>query len=293
MNKKNVKHKVGFIGAGKIAYSLVPAVIKAGCKVVAISSTSLLSAKQLAVKNKITCFTDNAGGLVEKCDMIFLSVPDSQIDIVAKEISMLPGLEGKLFIHLSGTRNINSLLPLKKKGADIAGLHLLQTFPERKSTNIAGSYASVESDKKETVVMLKSLAAKIGAIPFTISSDEKVLLHIMCVFTSNFVNADYYNASLLYNKIKSKLPPVEKLLYPLSNENLKNIHKNGFQKALSGPIARKDFDSVERHLETLAGLCKKDKNIENVLETYAAQTMNILYMIKDNKKNPVKTKLKK
>lgn len=289
MNKITKKYKVGFIGAGKIAYSLVPAVIKSGYKVVSIASTSLLSAKQLAVKNKIKCFSNNARDLVENCDLIFLSVPDSQIEITAKEISLMPGLKGKLFVHLSGTKNIKSLAPLKAKKADIAGIHLMQTFPERKPANIAGCYASIESEKKNIERLLKSIAEKMGTIPFTVSSDEKILLHIMCVFASNFINANYYNASILYNKIKSKLPPIEKLLYPLSNENLKNIHKNGILKSLSGPIARKDFDSVDRHVEKLALLSAKDEQIRNVLETYAIQTLNILAMTRSKSNSPNKT----
>jgi len=281
MINKTEKYKTGFIGAGKIAHSLVPAVIKSGLKVVSISSKKLHSAKQLAVKNKVPYFSNNAGDVLERCNLIFISVPDSCIETVAKEISRLPGLKGKLFVHLSGTKNIHALASLKKKGADTAGFHLMQTFPERKPVNMAGSYASIETEKRITAQFLKSFALKIGAIPFTVKSEEKILLHIMCVFASNFINADYYNASLLYKKIKGKLPPIEKLLYPLSNENLKNIHMKGIQKSLSGPIARKDFDSVDNHLEKLTSLSKKDKSIENVLETYAIQTLNILYMTRN------------
>ncbi len=280
MSSKTLKHKVGFIGAGKIACSLVPAVIKAGHKVVSISSAKLLSAKQLAVKNKTPYFSNNAEDVIERCDLIFLSVPDSQIETIAKDISKLTGLKGKLFVHLSGTKNIHALASLKAKGADIAGFHLMQTFPERKPINMKGSYVSIEAEKRTIIRFLKSFAVKIETIPFIVKSEEKILLHIMCVFASNFINADYYNASIIYKKIKSKMPPLEKLLFPLSNENLKNIHKKGIKKSLSGPIARKDFNSVERHLEKLASLCKKDKSIENVLETYAIQTLNILHMIR-------------
>lgn len=290
MNSKAGKYKIGFIGAGKIAYSLVPAIVKAGYKVVSVSSSKLLSAKQLAVKNKITYFSNNARDLVDRCNLIFLSVPDSQIEIVAKEISRLPNLNKKVFVHLSGTKNISALKILKAKGAEVAGFHLMQTFPERKPINIAGSYVSIEAEKKGTAGLLKTLAEKMKAIPFTVKSDEKILLHIMCVFASNFINADYYNASLLYNKIKSKLPPLEKLLYPLSNENLKNIHQNGIRKSLSGPIARKDFNSVEKHLEKLASLSKNNKQLENVLDTYAVQTLNILYMIRNSKSDFKKSK---
>ena len=284
------KLKIGIVGAGRIAYSLTPALIKAGYEIVIISSAKLVSAKKLAKNNGIKLYSDNLIDVISRCNLIFIAVPDSQIEITANDIAKLQVIKEKVFVHLSGTKNIKALHALSKKGANVAGLHLLQAFPERKPVNFEHCYASVEASNKKTGLMLTKLAKNIGTVPFSITGDEKILLHIMCVFTANFINADFYNALLLYKKIKSKLPPMEKLLYPLSSSNLINIRDKGVIKSLSGPLARRDYDTVNEHLEKLFSIGKKDKDFSNVLESYAIQTLNLLMLSgktkNKNRKNP-------
>lgn len=273
--KKKDSLRIGFIGAGRIAHSLVPAFVKAGYNVNSAASRDLGSAWKLARKNGIRNFSNSPVSVAENCSLIFLSVPDSQIKTVAKELAKV---KGKTIVHLSGTEDIGCLKILRNRGAFTAGLHLLQAFPERKQVKIKGSYASVEASDDKTSKLIYSIAEEIGLIPFRITGKEKILLHIMCVFAANFINADYYNARLLYGRIKSTIPPIEKLLYPLSNANLSNIHKNGIEKSLSGPIARKDYDTVNRHLEELFEMSRKEKVFKDVLDSYAIQTLNLLRM---------------
>lgn len=272
------KYKIGIIGAGKIAYSLTPALIKAGYEIASVSSEKLSSARALAKNNRIKYYTDIIADTVAVCNLIFIAVPDSQIEIVSKTISKFPSVKGKIFIHLSGAKNVNSLKALKAKGACTAGYHIMQAFPERKKTSIKSCYASVEASERKTIGIVKEIAEKIETIPFVISSEEKIILHIMCVFASNFINADYYNALLLYRKIKSKIPPVENILYPLSQTNLNNIKTAGIVRSLSGPIVRKDYDTVNDHLNKLFLMSKKDKTLSNTLESYAIQTLNLLML---------------
>ncbi len=274
--KKKDKIKIGFVGAGRIAHSLVPALIKAGFTVSSVASRELSSAWHLAKKNKIKSFSNSAVSAAENCNLIVLSVPDSQIAGTAAEICRAKGLKGKTVLHLSGSEDISLIRVLRRKGVHTAGLHLLQAFPERKPVKIAGSYASVEASDEITSSLILSIAEDIGLNPFKVKGSEKIIIHMMCVFAANFMNADYYNANLLYKKIKSKIPPPEKLLFPLSINNLNNIHKEGVEKSLSGPIARKDYDTVNRHLEKLFEMSGKEKAFKDLLESYAIQTMNLL-----------------
>jgi predicted short-subunit dehydrogenase-like oxidoreductase (DUF2520 family) len=156
-------------------------------------------------------------------------------------------------------------------------------FPERKPFQLKGCYASVEASGPKTALLAKKIAVDLGTAAFNISGEDKILLHIMCVFAANFIQADYYNALLLYDKIKSKLPPVEELLFPLSKTNLDNIKKAGIKKSLSGPLARKDYDTVNEHLEKLYTLSKKESKFKYVLDSYAIQTMNLLLMNRNSK----------
>jgi len=277
------KYKIAIIGAGRIAHSLAPALIKNGFTVNSVFSSSFKSAKILADQNKNISAHTLLEEAVGHSNIIFIAVPDSQIGIIAGEISKIPGIKGKIFIHLSGALTIKVLSVLKKKGAVTAGLHIISAFPERKKTSIENFYASVETGDKITDSLIKNLASAIGLKPFNIADDEKIILHIMCVFVSNFIVADYFNAFRLYKKIKSKIPPMEELLPPLSAANLNYIKKNGIAGALSGPVARKDYETVNRHLEKLTRLSGKDKKFSDVLESYAIQTLNLMLMEKEFK----------
>jgi predicted short-subunit dehydrogenase-like oxidoreductase (DUF2520 family) len=279
--KQKTKLNIGIIGAGKIAHSITPALIEAGYNVVSVSSNRLKSAWGLADKNRIKNFSNSPSSTVEMCNLIFLSVPDQQLEIAARQISKLPGVKGKLFIHLSGTKNIKAIRALRAKGAVTGGLHILQAFPERKKAKIAGSYASIEASTTATAKKIKDIALDLGTKPFMINGEDKIVLHIMCVFAANFIQSDYYNAFLLYKKIKSKIPKLEDLLFPLSLANLHNIKKDGIKSSLSGPLARKDYETVNEHLDKLFRLGQKDKKYKDVLESYAIHTLNLLAMNKD------------
>jgi len=282
--KQKSKLKIGIVGAGKIAHSIAPALIAAGYNVVSVSSSKLKSAWELAGKNKIKNFSNSPSSTVEMCNLIFLSVPDSQLEIVSRQIAKLPGIKGKTFVHLSGTKDLKAIQVLRAKGAVTAGFHILQAFPERKKAKVAGSYASIEALSPAAGKRIKEIALDLGIVPFIIKGEDKILLHIMCVFAANFMQSDYYNAFLLYKKIKSRIPPLEELLFPLSLANLQNIKKAGIKKSLSGPLARKDYDTVNLHLDRLFKLGQKDKKYKDVLESYAIHTLNLLSMNKEKLK---------
>ncbi len=285
---------IGIIGAGRIAHSLVPALIKAGYKVASVSGASKESVKSLVTKNKIKNTSATIADTIKECGIIFIALPDHAIEQAASEIARAKNLKGKLFIHLSGSKTVASLKALSRKGGAAAGIHIMQTFPGRRPVTVKGCYASVEGNSSSSKSAARKIASDLGTIPFYIEGDEKMLLHIMCVFASNFINAGYYNALLLHRKIKSKIPPVEKLLYPLSITNLNNIKNEGIFNSLSGPIARKDYDTVNAHLDKLFALGRKEDKIKDVLESYTIQTLSLLAMNAEAKgkiKNVNSTKL--
>ncbi len=110
------KSKIAFIGAGKAAYSIADALIKAGYKIDFIISKNLFSSKSFSKKFKIKTYANCISGLIDCAEIIILSVPDNQIKITADEISKLKlHFSQKLFIHLSGANDISILSFLKRK----------------------------------------------------------------------------------------------------------------------------------------------------------------------------------
>ena len=265
-----MKRKITFIGAGKIAHSLVPALIENDYQVLQILSASLTSAKNLADKNSVSLYSDNLKELSEETDIIFLAIPDDKLEPVAKELSGLTiNFQEKLIIHLSGVKNVSSLKPLKNIGAATAGIHIMQTFPAKNKISLANSYAALESEDKNVLEVLRKLTSALGLIYFEISPEQKIYYHLMGVFASNFLVSNFIAVEKL-----SELTGLEKkfaieILDPLIQTTLNNIKSNGAAKSLSGVIARRDFESVKTHTEAL-------RHEPAILQSYLSLQLNLI-----------------
>ena len=273
----SLKSEIAVIGAGRISYSLVNALLKSGFKVSLIISRRITSAKKLAIKFKIKNYSSDLSFLSQDIKIFFLAVPDSQIFLVAKKISKLRlDFKNSMFIHLSGAEDISALNNLKKKGAHTASFHIMQTFPERKIINLKGSYAAIETNDKKAESFLLKLAKKLGLHPFKINSHKKNAYHIAGVYSSNFLVANQYYIEKLFAGIKSGMD-YKKVFAPISEMTLKNIDRNGILNAISGPVERGDIKTVKKHLKAL-------RNDRILRVNYISQSLTLLELIKKRDK---------
>ena len=283
----SLKSEIGIIGAGRVSYSLVNALIKSGFKVSSVISHST-SAKKLALKFKIKNYSSDLNIISPNIKIFFLAVPDRQIPSVAQQISKLRlDFKNSLFIHLSGAEDISVLNTLKKEGAYTGSLHIMQTFPERQVINLKNCYAAVETNSKKVRDSLFALAKKINLHPFRISSEKKVLYHIAGVYSSNFLVANQYYTEKLFNETRSGIY-YRKVFTPITEMAMKNIKHSGVLKAVSGPVARGDIKTVKKHLKTI-------RNDKVLRLNYISQSLGLLELIKkrDKKLSTVYEELRK
>ena len=269
----SLKSEIAVIGAGRISYSLVNAVLKSGFKVSLIISKHITSAKKLAVKFKIKNYSSHLSSLSPDIKVFFLAVPDSQIPSVAKKISKLRlDFKNSIFIHLSGAEDISVLNELKKKGAHTASFHIMQTFPEKKVINLKGSYAAIETNNKRAESFLFRLTKMLDLHPFKINSHKKIAYHIAGVYSSNFLVANQYYIEKLFGETKSGMD-YKKVFAPINKMTLKNIEENGVLNAISGPVERGDIKTVKKHLKAL-------QNDRILRVNYISQSLTLLELIK-------------
>ena len=246
--------KISFIGAGKVAFSLVPALLDKNYKISSVFDIHKESAAELAVKFNIKTYSDALFNLDAANNVIVISVPDSDIKTVAGLLALLElDFANTIFIHLSGSRNVRVLDALKNKGAYTASLHPMQTFPSRKKYSIKGTYLAVESENPGVRELLSELAEDLELVPFTVKTEEKIFYHLMGVFASNFFVANIYGAETANELMSDEMPDMYKLLKPIINATFSNIAKTGSVEALSGPIERGDFETIELHVNALSG----------------------------------------
>ncbi len=270
--------KITIIGAGKIANSIVPALLKNGFPVIQIISKSITSAKTLAKKNKIALYSNSLNELAEASNIIILAIPDGEINKTSLQLANTGiSFKRKLVIHLSGSLTIAELFPLQKAGAYCASMHIMQTFPSKTITSIQNVFCAIESNNEKIKSFLTTLVLKLGMNPLTITSENKVFYHLAGVFASNFLNANFFAASSVFGKINADNDAYKKVLSTTSTTTLNNILSRGYAEALSGPVERGDLFTIKKHLKAL----KKNKKDHLIKDFYIAGTLLLLEIAKE------------
>ena len=277
------KKHIAVIGAGKIAHSLIPALCESGYAVHSITSLHKKSAERLAKKYSIPVFSDDYSDIPPRCKFYLLCIPDEDLKRTALKLSRLKrALEGSLFIHFSGAESSEVLGSLKKRGAEAASFHIMQTFPSFKPVKIKGCYAAIETDNESVFGFLKRFATDLRLKPFKMETKGKSLYHLSGVYASNFFSGNIFIAETLFKNAGIKdIDPVE-VLMPIVNAALKNIKNLGPEKALSGPVERGDVLTIKKHLTELKDLAggKNTSREKLILRNYIIQSLLLLEAVK-------------
>lgn len=281
------KSKILFIGAGKIAASLIYHLKKSGYNVKGILSRDERSAAKFASRFKLDNHANNFDSVISDYRIFFLTVPDDQIANVSKQLSKLDiDFSRSLFVHVSGSENLTSLNPLKKKNANTASIHIMQTFPSKKIAKIKGSYGSIETNSAAAKKILNKIAGDLEVTTFTLNDEQKTAYHLAGVFAANFLTGNLFDTKKIMTQAGIKSVSPLKVMEPIVNSTLNNIKELGPERSLSGPINRGDVKTVKKHLKILKDFLKKDgPGFSNkiLLVNYIVQSLNLLEMVLENK----------
>ncbi|HEX9634946.1 MAG TPA: DUF2520 domain-containing protein [Candidatus Limnocylindria bacterium] len=166
-------------------------------------------------------------------DLVLLAVPDAAIAEVAQRVPIGPWVA-----HVSGATSLAALEPHVRRFS----VHPLQTLSnERGPEQLDGAFAAVTAETDEATRAGFWLAKTLGLRPFPLADPDKPLYHAGAAMASNFLVTLYRAAARLLEETNA--PP--EALVPLMNRTI----ENGF--ALTGPIARGDWSTVDAHLRAL------------------------------------------
>ncbi len=251
--------KLGFIGAGTVGTALALRLSQRGYRVVAVSSRSQTSAEKLAQAIN-DCRAVNKQAVADAADLIFITTPDGAIAPVVSEIKWHPG---QSVIHCSGADSTDILEPAKKSGAQVGAFHPLQTFASVKQAidNIPGSTFAVEAEEP-LLATLKDMATALDGSWIKLKASDKVLYHAAAVIACNYMVTLIKLATDLWQTFNVPTQQATKALMPLLRGTLNNIDNVGIPHCLTGPIARGDTGTINKHLIAL------EKVAPSLLSTY-------------------------
>ncbi len=290
----NKHSEIAFIGAGKVAHTLLPLLVKNHYAVKGIISRDEKSARALAKKYKLEFSGDNAENIPPEVKVFFITVPDDKISIAARRLSMIRKEFGDcMFVHTSGSAGSSSLDTVENKGGMTASFHIMQTFSSLKQTDIKNSFAAVETKFTGAERYLFSLGRILGLQSFKLNEEAKVYYHMAGVFAANFINANLFSSEKMLEKTGLSVENHYNIFETIINTTLSNINHKGPAASLSGPVQRGDSHTIKKHIEALSKL--KTGAGKKVMQSYIAQSIILLEIIKgrEGKLNQGQREIKK
>lgn len=266
--------KFGFIGAGKVGFSLGKYLKENNIDISGYYSKSQHSAREAAIFTKTKQY-NNLENLIKDSDTIFITTPDSEISVIWSEIDKL-SIKDKLICHCSGSISSEIFSNINNHGAYGYSIHPMFAISDKYNSykNLSQAFITIEGHKKH-IEFLKQLFSQLGNDVAIISKENKVLYHAASVTVSNLVLGLINNGINYLEECGFTHDMAIKALYPLIEFNLKNIREKGAINSLTGPVERGDLLTVINHLSVLK---EEDK------ELYKLLSKNILKIAKI--KNP-------
>ena len=250
--------RIGIIGGGKVGCCLAGYLKQ---ELQGITASSEAHSLQLAERFGLKPCTNVE--LVQRADVLLLTVPDRLIGAVAEQLvhecaesaateaaDSKQSLMGKIFLHCSGSMGLEALAPLQREGAHVGSLHPLQSFAGG-ATQLAGVYMAVDGDEAACEAAT-AIATALGGNPFRVPAAERAAYHAAACICSNYAVAVEALAQRLMSRWLGDEAAAWQALLPLFKGTAANLERTASPRtALTGPIARGDVTTVAKHLAVL------------------------------------------
>jgi predicted short-subunit dehydrogenase-like oxidoreductase (DUF2520 family) len=215
-----VAPRLRVIGPGRAGRSLASALNRAGWQVVGMHGRG-----------------DDIAGAGAGADLVLITTPDAAIAEVAAAIE--PS-DQPVIAHAAGSLGLDVLTGHHRRAA----VHPLVALPdpERGAERLFGSWFAVAGDP-----IVQRVAADLGGRWFEVADTDRAAYHAAAVVASNHLVALMGQVHRIAGGIGV---PGEAYLH-LAAGALQNVAEVGPADALTGPVARGDWDTVARHLAAI------------------------------------------
>jgi predicted short-subunit dehydrogenase-like oxidoreductase (DUF2520 family) len=188
----------------------------------------------------------------DDADVVLLCVPDTAIADVARGLAPGHGWIG----HTSGATPLSALDPHERR----FGLHPLRSFTRaRGAEQLDGAPAAVTGETEVARGVGFELARLLGLEPFALAEEDRALYHAGAAIASNYLVTLQRAAAEIFREVGAPEGAVRSLM--------QSVIDNGFE--LTGPIARGDWETVDRHLDALR---RRKPTLEPLYRTLAEAT---------------------
>jgi predicted short-subunit dehydrogenase-like oxidoreductase (DUF2520 family) len=181
---------------------------------------------------------EDPGGAAEGVDLCVVSTPDAAIAAVARRIDPVPAT---VVAHLAGSLGVEVLAPHARRAA----LHPLASLPDRVTgarALLAGIWWAVEGDD-----LARRVVADLGGRSLPATADTRAAYHAAACIAAN--HTVVLAAQLERVAAMAGLPAEP--FYDRAEVAVGTARGQGAGAALTGPAARGDWSTIDRHLDAL------------------------------------------
>ena len=250
-------NSVSIVGTGKLGSSLAVALKSKGYKISGLYSIGGDSQKKLCKQLGVSLNNDLVES-VSDFNIIFITVPDSQIANVSRQISQSANAESmkdKYVFHMSGALTSDELVDLERLGSVTGSLHPIQTFAGVSGPEIfEGVYFGFEGSC-DIYPVAKDIVDALNGKIVKIEKENKPIYHACACIISNYTVTLSHMVEKLLRVMKVENEIGVNAFMPLLKGTVQNIEKLGSVKSLTGPISRGDLNVVKGHIDALNDKC--------------------------------------
>ncbi len=225
------------IGTGRMAYHLGHAMVQADIQVLGITGRNADKA------NDLGRFLDRPVLRWEQplpeADIILITTSDDAIHEVAAKLDP----RSRVVVHTAGAVGLDVLAPHAHRGV----IWPVQTLSHGAPIDLQDVPLIVDGNTAEAREAVLKLARAISGSVFELTHEQREVMHLAAVLTSNFPVFLVREAQRLLKE--QRLPPG--LLMPLWRTTANKVSTIGPDQALTGPARRGDISSIQRHLDLL------------------------------------------
>jgi predicted short-subunit dehydrogenase-like oxidoreductase (DUF2520 family) len=192
------------------------------------------------------------GARCPDADVVILAVPDAEIANAAAAIErradgpraeVTPrGGTGPLVGHCSGATTLEVLAP-----HEAFSLHPLMTIPADGPSQLAGASAAIAGSSPHARGIAHQLALHLGLTPIDVADEDRAAYHAAASIASNFL----VTLEAAAERLATSSGIDRQALVPLVRATVENWASLGPERALTGPIARRDHETVSRQRQAI------------------------------------------
>ncbi|MCK6603085.1 MAG: DUF2520 domain-containing protein [Bacteroidetes bacterium] len=248
-------YRISIFGAGRLGSTLARHLHSLGNSPFSLISGSVSWLELLAADSHPVNISSRPDDLHRESNLIFLCVPDQELPSVVQQLAniLFFDWQNAVVVHCSGAQTAQVLQPLARLGAVTAAMHPIQTFPTKtepasRFSDIYWGIETAQANQKQ----IRDLVHDLGGHPVLIPAQAKALYHLACVLSSNYLVTLVSLSSEVLAGCGLPREDAFKMMAPLISGTLESLGKQTPEKALTGPIARGDSETIRKHVSELA-----------------------------------------